>query len=123
MKRLLLVAVLLWPVGAVAYADFVDGFHLQDACADSKLGEPNVDPLRYKYCVKSLRKVFFNTLHLPGTCAPTVAYFLFIRKSTLSDEQRRKAWLDYTNAHLDDLSLPAVLIANRAFKAAWPCKR
>ena len=122
MKKLWMVLVLLWPVGAAA--EFVTFGELNGRCADTKSGEPKADMAKYNTCGAYLSGLIDSTaaqqrhikaklkeVALPGSCFP----------ADVSIEQLRQVWLDATKSLPKNLRTNAAGLALAAFEKAWPC--
>ena len=125
MKRLILVLVLLWPVGAVAGA-FFTGNEIQERCVGTKSGEPNANVMMYNGCVMYLAGTndathahsstgakYENGKGMLGSCIP----------KEVSTGQLREVWLSYAKANPQNLHTSAASLVLVAFEEAWPCTR
>ena len=123
MKRLMVLVVLLWPLGAAA--DFYTGHALQERCDVDELDKSAASRHKYNACisylsglsdaVKALANWGLKDKDGPpfGTCiAEGVTY-----------EQLRQVWLKESKVKAKELNYAAASIALSAFEREWPCKR
>ena len=123
MKRLMVLLVLLWPLGASA--DFYTGHALQLRCEVAEPEKSAASQHKYNACINYLSGLSDAAKALAnwglkdkdgppfGACIP----------DDVTNEQLRQVWLKEAKAKADKLEHAAASIALSAFERGWPCKR
>jgi len=101
MKKLIVMLVVLWSVGAVAK---FTGSDLLALCLGTGKGEPNADAAKYSSCVQ-----FLGNASDPPTWA--------------SDEKLRQVYLIYARKYPKELSWDAGTVTINAFDDFFPARR
>ena len=122
MKRLILVLVMLWPVGAlgVVSLSYFTGNQLQERCAGTDKGGPNANVALYDSCVSYLAGVVDAADALSGWGSEDKPFSACVPEG-VGKEQLRQVWLNYAKANPRFLYLPGAWLALTAIEKAWPC--